>query len=232
MRRPSLLLLALLLPAAGLLACGDEVASPRPYGVLSGVVYDEFGEPLAGAHVNIAYTVEYVPIGETALSPATIEPGDGLLEIETHLGEPVRRIEFTAGDFEVVWNGRDDAGNLVPSGLYRHRLTVVPEEEGAEPDVYERWLLLVLTGPTEAETWVTRTAPDGSFRIRLDRFPLWEDYDIRASGPELEKVLIRNTVTLKAFHPGVANPHAALELTLHDPGESHEVELRFPLVFR
>ena len=225
MRRTTLLL-ALLLPAAGLLACGDEAAAPQPYGVLSGVVLDEFGEPLAGANVNFAFAVEYVTVEKPGLSPTTIEPGEGLLEIETHLGEPVRRLEFTTADVGLVWDGRDDAGNLVPSNLYRYRLTVFPWD-ATGPDVHERWLLVLHTGPSESETWITRTAPDGSFRIRLDRFPLWEDYDIRADGPEFEKVLIQHTITLQAFRPGFPNPHAALELTLADPTESREVTLRF-----
>jgi flagellar hook assembly protein FlgD len=48
------------------------------------------------------------------------------LEIYNVLGQKVRTLlneVRTAGTWQAVWNGTDDTGNLVPSGIYFYRLS-------------------------------------------------------------------------------------------------------------
>lgn len=53
-------------------------------------------------------------------------PGDAKLRVFDVIGRTVRLLlseNTTAGPHEVLWNGRDDAGRVVPSGVYYYELT-------------------------------------------------------------------------------------------------------------
>ncbi|MGB6648436.1 MAG: T9SS type A sorting domain-containing protein, partial [Bacteroidota bacterium] len=55
-------------------------------------------------------------------------PSAGLIGLEIYnvLGQKVRTLlneVRTAGTWQAVWNGTDDGGNLVPSGIYFYRLS-------------------------------------------------------------------------------------------------------------
>ena len=74
--------------------------------------------------LNQNYPNPFNPSTELAFSlPRT---SDITLTIYNVLGQEVKRLvegTFTAGDHSVVWDGRDNAGRVVSSGVYFYRLT-------------------------------------------------------------------------------------------------------------
>jgi hypothetical protein len=61
----------------------------------------------------------------TQISYTLPEAGDVSLTIYSILGQPVRtlvRSHHEPGYYQVIWNGRDDAGYAVSSGIYIYRL--------------------------------------------------------------------------------------------------------------
>ncbi|RMF69992.1 MAG: T9SS C-terminal target domain-containing protein, partial [Calditrichaeota bacterium] len=64
---------------------------------------------------------------ETTIRYQLPEAGRVTLTIYNLLGQKVRTLvnqNRSAGSYMVVWDGRDDAGEIAPSGLYFYRLSV------------------------------------------------------------------------------------------------------------
>lgn len=163
-----------LLAVSFLAACSedDDVLPPLPRATLSGRVTDAGGSPVAGAFINFEYTVLFN--GDVILEPAAtgtpsgdIGPGGPFtLEIFDHNGRFIRRIEGDGGGI-IQWNGRDEAGNLVPEGPYRYVLTV----EGQDPAV--RWIIVTTPPEERKETRVVTTGGDGRYSLPLGELPVW-----------------------------------------------------------
>ncbi|MEL6822768.1 MAG: M14 family zinc carboxypeptidase, partial [Calditrichota bacterium] len=84
-------------------------------------------EPQAGVpnriELNANYPNPFNP--STTISFGIPEAGQVRLTIYNVLGQPIRELvnsEFTAGNYQLSWDGRDSAGNQVSSGLYFYRL--------------------------------------------------------------------------------------------------------------
>jgi flagellar hook assembly protein FlgD len=72
------------------------------------------------------------------------EAGTVKLQIYDLLGNEVKTLvneHRNAGRYEVIWNGRNRAGELVAAGIYLYRLTV--ERNGEAPVVMTRKLTVV-----------------------------------------------------------------------------------------
>ncbi len=72
-----------------------------------------------GYHLDQNYPNPFNP--ETTISFSVQEPGFGVLNIYNLQGQLVRELvnrHMDAGRYSVVWNGRDDRGDLLPSGVY------------------------------------------------------------------------------------------------------------------
>ena len=69
---------------------------------------------------------------ETRISFALPEAGEVELSIYNLQGQIVRKLisqQVNAGHHEVIWNGKDEAGQILPSGVYLHKLKVNGFEE-------------------------------------------------------------------------------------------------------
>jgi len=207
--------------------CGDSTA-PENGGVLRGVVLDTQGNPVAGAHINIAYEVVF----GFERKPALLSHGYGFYgtrEFFDHLGSLVRSYGPAKGVEYVIWDGRYEDGRLVPSGMYKLRLTEV-DDTGGVVDVFEKWLPIILSHPTE--TWMDRTDDAGRFAIPVERAPVWEDYGLQWTNPDSPDPLgpywLSRTVTVLAHRPGVQDPHAEVVVTFEDPKADISVTLTIP----
>ncbi|MDZ7363028.1 MAG: hypothetical protein ONB46_20250 [candidate division KSB1 bacterium] len=80
----------------------------------------------------------------TKISFALPEAGTVQLQIYDLLGNEVRTLasgKYASGKHEVVWNGRNRAGEIVAGGVYLYRLTV--ERNGEAPVVMTRKLMVL-----------------------------------------------------------------------------------------
>ncbi len=71
---------------------------------------------------------------ETQIAYQLPEAGRVTLRIYNMLGQPLRTLveaELAAGYHKAVWNGKDDAGQPLPSGVYLYRLEVSAAASGA-----------------------------------------------------------------------------------------------------
>ncbi len=132
------MILMSLAAVAWLGACSDST-DPEPVDSdLRGQVVDAQGQPVAGATVVLQYEVD-PPIGNMYDKPATtiridLPPtGPVTLWIGSFCdGDTVRMIldgeSPGHGQFEIVWDGKDDADRTMPDGVYRcHLLTTAGE---------------------------------------------------------------------------------------------------------
>lgn len=65
---------------------------------------------------------------ETALQYSLPKPGHVELVITNLLGQPIRKLinaRHSSGSFTLIWDGRDDQGDLVASGIYLSRITIL-----------------------------------------------------------------------------------------------------------
>jgi len=98
--------------------------------VLSAVTSVDEDDPVAGGTIPEAYALrQNYP---NPFNPSTTIiyelPTAGMITLEVYniLGQLVRTLVNevqTAGTWKVVWNGMDEAGDLVPSGIYFYRLS-------------------------------------------------------------------------------------------------------------
>jgi len=80
----------------------------------------------------------------TKISFALPEAGTVKLQIYDLLGNLVTTLasgKYAGGRYEMIWNGRNRAGELVAAGVYLYRLTV--ERNGAAPMVMTRKLTVL-----------------------------------------------------------------------------------------
>jgi hypothetical protein len=125
--------LAILL-VSSLAACGDSTAPDSTRNDIRGVVVDTNGRPAAGATVVLQYSID-PPSAAGAEKAAVIIrfllPVAGPVSIwisSTCDADTVRRLitaDMPAGEYSVVWDGRDDQGRLLPDGAYWSHLVTM-----------------------------------------------------------------------------------------------------------
>ena len=79
-------------------------------------------------------------INDEAVFEFTVVLAGGSNTAQVHVydlnGRLVRRLqerrEVSAGRYEIPWNGEDEAGNLVPPGIYAVRLGLDTQTEGTD----------------------------------------------------------------------------------------------------
>jgi hypothetical protein len=98
--------------------------------VLSAVTSVDGDDPVVAGTVPEAYALhQNYPNPFNPSTTITYEvPSVGMIGLEVYniLGQKVRTLLHeaqTAGTWKVVWDGTNDAGNLVPSGIYFYRLS-------------------------------------------------------------------------------------------------------------
>ena len=123
-----------------------------PQGVNAGDATDEY----EGNRVSVATSVREQVLSRVRIEPAVFTPnGDGsndrvaivynileitgpaqvLVEVLDLSGRRVRRVYGGAdgiGEYVRAWNGRDDAGQMVPPGVYLYRISVDADKEKVE----------------------------------------------------------------------------------------------------
>jgi hypothetical protein len=155
----------------GVPGCSDDEESlqPIPQGSLSGLVTDSGGSPVAGAFINLSYTVLVGDqVVSTPLSTSmTCVPGANPMEVYDHQGRLVRDL---SAEGLCGWDGLDSEGNPMPDGPYQLRLTV-------EDDVIESWFILVHGSlPHRAVTALVKANQDGIYTLHLADLPIWKTY--------------------------------------------------------
>jgi hypothetical protein len=106
---------------------GDDILDVCQPGTV-GVPPD--GPPAAGDRLDQNHPNPFNP--RTVVSFHIAEEGDATVAVYAVDGRRVRSLVagwFGAGQHEVVWNGRDDQGRDVPSGVYFYRLTTARASE-------------------------------------------------------------------------------------------------------
>ena len=136
-----------------MIGCGDDSVRPsREYVGLHGVVVDADGLPLPDVAIGVIYTFPEAVVQNSVIvvrppaKPATMigfelpEPGEVSIQIFDYAGDWVITLvnsELQAGRYQFIWDGRDDAGNRVASGMYYYHLQFGDEP----PEINEMFLL-------------------------------------------------------------------------------------------
>ena len=130
--------------------------SDRPLEVPQGVNAGDATAEYEGNRVSVATAAQEQDLLQVQVAPAVFTPnGDGFndgveigydileitgsarvcVEVLDLSGRPVRQVYGGAdgiGEYERVWYGRDDAGVLVPPGIYLYRILVDADKEKIE----------------------------------------------------------------------------------------------------
>ena len=83
---------------------------------------------------------------ETTINFDLPESGEINLTIYNLLGQPVKTLvaeNFTTGRHEIRWNGTDEAGQLLPSGLYIYRIRYQPNQGNQRPRFVTKKMVLM-----------------------------------------------------------------------------------------
>ncbi len=113
--------------------------------------FDQIGGVESGAAPAIPSEFALLPNFPNPFNPSTTlvyqlpERARVQLGIYNVLGQRVRLLRnetITAGRYETLWNGRDDSGQQVGSGLYFVRLEAIPSSGGSAIQQYRKVLLV------------------------------------------------------------------------------------------
>ena len=181
---------------------GGVTDPPEDPPSLRGQVFDAMELPVTGARINLIYELEgYPPAPRTAAwgpGPAEV---DTLYQNYPNPFNPATRIVFTlasaqpvhlmvldsAGDtlrtllqqhlpggrHMVEWDGRDDAKNLLPNGVYRVQLTFHADVDGPSQEI-GGVLSLSWDPAILAESALATTDAEGRFAIPFESMPIGE----------------------------------------------------------
>lgn len=230
-RVSSLLWFAVAVAATGLLGCND--GGPN-WSALSGTVTDADGTPLAGARINLGYTLLMgadtlaVPPLSHEFGPLAVQPdSNSVLTVFDHLGRMVWTAE---GGQSIYWNGKDLDGQYVPDGPYRYTL-LVHNDQGEK--TLERWIVLIRSDlQTRSQTALATTGDDGSFEIPYPEIPIWKPYPFttanEAGEPISGDVTFDKTVKIYAFRGDGTMAYGSRIVRIEDLSRSTHADLVIP----
>jgi hypothetical protein len=207
----------LFLPFLGLVlmlaACSDSNVAPGPDADLRGQVSDDAGRPVADAAVFLEYDVDMPDAGapnDLAAKPATairfLMPVAAEATVwvsdfcETDTVRALVDGSLPAGEYTVIWDGRDDDGRLVPDGVYWLQVRTPTRHEATAA------LLLHLgysevTAATDVAA-LARTDDHGRYRLGQDCLPLGFTFAATdESGNLVGTVAVARHVRVWALHP-------------------------------
>jgi hypothetical protein len=173
-------LVAFALPLTG---C-DSDSSQTPAPDITGTLLDAAGQPVPGAGILLELATESV---SPPLARATIgigfsvgQEGPVRVWITTVCGPRAVRVlcnrTLPAGSHFLEWDGRNDSGRLLPSGLYWVHI-----DAGGRQST---WRLLWAGGPfppapsLESRVWQATTGADGRFRVPAGCLPFGETVEM------------------------------------------------------
>lgn len=225
------LCLGVAVAAVGLSGCNSTEPT---WGSLTGTVTDAEGTPLAGARVNLGYTLLLggdtlaVPPLSRNVGPLTIQPdSNAVLTVFDHLG---REVWTATGGDTFYWDGKDLDGHYVPDGPYRYTL-VVPREEGEQTS--ERWIVFIQSSlEARALTAVATTGDDGTFEIPYPEIPIWGTYEFTTTNEAGDvtsgEAVFDKTVKIYAFRGDGTLAYGSQSVRVEDRSRPTHVDLVIP----
>jgi hypothetical protein len=225
----SVLVVAFTLALAG---CSDS--SPT-LGSLTGTVTDAQGSPIAGAYVNLAYTVTWDGqiLTEPPSSPA---PAPGSLGEDGWLGIWVRdhqnRLVWSRGESDPAWWPVVDLnGDPVPDGPYR--FIFAKYQGGVATLVTDAWDILARHTLSQRSLVAQATTDEtGSFTIPYGDLPIGESHPYvivdKAEVAHTADAVYGNTVEVYAFRGDGTTDHGQASVTVDSQYKSVHVDLVIP----
>jgi len=219
MRLTRILLVIAMLVLIG--ACNDATPPDQPQNDITGLVVDTLGQPVAGATVVLQLATD-PPMYESPDKPQTWiewsvpEPCEVTAWISSYCDGDVLRLlvdgMMPAGVHAVTWDGLNDAGLVVPDGIYRyHLVTDAGESTGAFALLHYGYLSL------DAEAVLAPQATtDAQGRFRLDQtcLPFGFAFDaVDDSGDPISTITITRTVHVWAFSGDAHGTSASVTVT-------------------
>ena len=222
----------------------DDPAQPQAqtYPGILGVVVDSEGVPQESVSVGLIYDLPGVVsnrqhpliITDPAEKPSTEisfeipEPGNVRLWITDYAGDFVITLideNFPAGNQAVMWQGLDEAGDPVPSGMYYYHLQI----DDQEPVVHDLFLLFLdpadfLRSPNAV------TDQDGVFRIPDTLIPVGATMTlVDESGEIVDEITITDVIRIRAVRDGDSGPEwGGLTINYLAGGGNGELEIVLP----
>ncbi len=223
------LCLMLLLAATGLLlvSCADDPTRPVS-APLTGQVLDADGQAVPGAAIMLEYELPPVPADKlrTAIRFDLPEAVPIRVWVSDRCNREVLRTlyegEAPAGTHTYIWDGRDEAGLMVTSGLYQFNLET--EEETTKHD----FLLMHGGFDLDADPSAFRhhavTNDDGRFSIAQGCLAFgYVSTAINEAGQEVGSFTVSRTCKLFALHPDY--PTGSSDWVTADPAAGAAVSI-------
>jgi len=223
-------LIGLAVVAAG---CSDDENSTGS--VITGTVFDPSGQPVAGAGILLEYTFgnERVAraLGDKPANGIEFQlpdPGRVRIWVTGACGQGTVRVlvdgELPAGSHVVWWNGRNEAGQIMPPGMYT--MHVQTRTSRSERDMYFDGGIWPPSPPLDAREWLIFTDADGRFTLPLGCLPFGQSIVATdETGEPLYTLTIQNEARFWAVDAdlGVISTSSVPV----DPDQGAQVELRY-----
>ena len=223
-----------ILSVAVLAACSDSTTPDNKRDDLRGTVVDASGRPVAGATIVLQHALNSPffpgPNKVNAMIRFQLpEAGSASVWISSYCdADTVRQLindDLPAGDFAVVWDGRDEQSRLLPDGVYWcHVATAAGEER------YDALLLRLGYGDFTVDDVLEPLAVTnihGRFRLDQGCLPFGHTFEgtDEAGNPTSTFEVIRS-VRVWAFMANGSAPAVSHWITV-DPDLGAEVTLAF-----
>jgi hypothetical protein len=227
------LTMAVLLAAAVCWAgCSSDDDTGNP--AIIGTVTDSGGQPVAGAGILLQYTFGDAPaLGQ---KPGTVirydlpDSGYVRLWITDICGRRTVRVlvdgDLPAGTHMVAWDGRNEAGQIMPPGMYTSH--VLTSAGRSDSDFY--WPGGGLPPESaEGHEWLVVTGADGRFRLPLDCLSFGRSLTMTdETGQPFGTATIQYQTRVWAVHPVLGA--ISTDIVPVDPERGARVDLRYPEV--
>ena len=188
-------------------ACNDATPPDLPQNDITGLVVDALGQPVAGATVVLQLATDrpmYVSPDkpQTHIEWSQPEAGNVKLWISSYCdGDVLRMIAdgyCPAGEGELSWDGMNDAGLVMPDGVYRyHLVTEAGESTGSFP-----YFHLGYGGLDDDASLAPEAITDmqGGFRLAQTCLPFGFAFDsVDGTGEPISTITITRSVRVWAF---------------------------------
>jgi len=232
MKNISLVLVSNVAFVLALIGCSDS--SPT-LGSLTGTVTDSQGTPIAGAIINLGYTVRWngVILTTPPSSPAPVPESlghDGWpgIWIRDHRN---RLVWVRTESDQLGWSGIDLNGDPVPDGPYHFLIAWFTD--GHPTRVNDFWDILSRRTMSERSLVAQATSDDlGNFVIPYPDLPIWKSYPFviydKSDTPVTDDAIYDHTVEVYAFRGDGTTDHGQASVTVDSQYKSVHVDLVIP----